>query len=131
MIGQLTETPENSDTSLLLHLDELPELVEKTAKFSGRCEVVRQLEERFDALLFDRRRYRLQLTPAGELLVSEAARLMQDPQLAITLMFRPLALATYSALSAAPNKSSGRTWESALLAHTPTLTVTIPCGLSL
>ncbi len=38
----------------------------------------RQLEERFDALLFDRRRYRLQLTPAGELLVNEAARLMQD-----------------------------------------------------
>jgi len=58
VIGQLTETPENSDTSLLLHLDELPELVEKTVKFSGRCEVVRQLEERFDALLFDRRRYR-------------------------------------------------------------------------
>jgi len=38
----------------------------------------RQMEERFDALLFDRRRYRLQLTPAGELLVNEAARLMQD-----------------------------------------------------
>ncbi|MDR3065541.1 MAG: LysR family transcriptional regulator [Comamonas sp.] len=38
----------------------------------------RQLEERFDALLFDRRRYRLQLTPAGNLLANEAARLMQD-----------------------------------------------------
>jgi DNA-binding transcriptional LysR family regulator len=38
----------------------------------------RQLEERFDALLFDRRRYRLQLTPAGYLLANEAARLMQD-----------------------------------------------------
>ncbi|MGJ7518044.1 LysR family transcriptional regulator [Pseudomonas baetica] len=38
----------------------------------------RQLEERFDALLFDRRRYRLQLTPAGELLVNEASRLMED-----------------------------------------------------
>ncbi len=38
----------------------------------------RQLEERFDALLFDRRRYRLQLTPAGLLLAQEAARLMQD-----------------------------------------------------
>ncbi|MFJ3484507.1 LysR family transcriptional regulator [Pseudomonas sp. NPDC090202] len=38
----------------------------------------RQLEERFDALLFDRRRYRLQLTPAGELLVQEASRLMHD-----------------------------------------------------
>lgn len=38
----------------------------------------RQLEERFDALLFDRRRYRLQLTPAGQLLAHEAARLMLD-----------------------------------------------------
>jgi DNA-binding transcriptional LysR family regulator len=38
----------------------------------------RQLEARFDALLFDRRRYRLQLTPAGALLAEEAARLMQD-----------------------------------------------------
>lgn len=38
----------------------------------------RQLEARFDALLFDRRKYRLQLTPAGHLLAQEAARLMQD-----------------------------------------------------
>src|ERR1700745_2166872 len=38
----------------------------------------RQLEGRFDALLFDRRRYRLQLTPAGHLLAQEAARLVQD-----------------------------------------------------
>ncbi|WP_062358226.1 LysR family transcriptional regulator [Pseudoxanthomonas mexicana] len=38
----------------------------------------RQLETRFDALLFDRRRYRLQLTPAGHLLAQEAARLMLD-----------------------------------------------------
>lgn len=38
----------------------------------------RQLESRFDALLFDRRRYRLALTPAGQLLALEAARLMQD-----------------------------------------------------
>jgi DNA-binding transcriptional LysR family regulator len=38
----------------------------------------RQLESRFDALLFDRRRYRLQLTPAGHLLAEEAGRLMQD-----------------------------------------------------
>ncbi|WP_025101723.1 LysR family transcriptional regulator [Burkholderia sp. A1] len=38
----------------------------------------RQLEARFDALLFDRRRYRLQLTPAGKLLAEDAARLMQD-----------------------------------------------------
>lgn len=39
---------------------------------------VRQLETRFDALLFDRRRYRLQLTPAGHLLAREAGRLVQD-----------------------------------------------------
>ena len=38
----------------------------------------RQLEARFDALLFDRRRYRLQLTPAGQLLAQEAARIRQD-----------------------------------------------------
>jgi len=38
----------------------------------------RQLETRFDALLFDRRRYRLQLTPAGQLLAQEAARLTLD-----------------------------------------------------
>ncbi|ANF57738.1 LysR family transcriptional regulator [Halotalea alkalilenta] len=38
----------------------------------------RQMEDRFDALLFDRRRYRLQLTPAGHVLAHEAARLMQD-----------------------------------------------------
>ena len=38
----------------------------------------RQLEERFDALLFDRRSYRLQLTAAGQLLTLEARRLAQD-----------------------------------------------------
>ncbi len=38
----------------------------------------RQLESRYDALLFDRRRYRLQLTPAGALLAQEAARIGQD-----------------------------------------------------
>lgn len=38
----------------------------------------RQLEERFDALLFDRRRYRPQLTPAGQLLAHEASRLAAD-----------------------------------------------------
>ncbi|VVN09279.1 LysR family transcriptional regulator [Pseudomonas fluorescens] len=52
-----------------VHLGKAPSTVSYAA---------RQLEERFDALLFDRRRYRLQLTPAGELLVNEAARLMQD-----------------------------------------------------
>jgi DNA-binding transcriptional LysR family regulator len=40
----------------------------------------RQLEARFDALLFDRRRYRLQLTPAGELLAQGAERLMLENQ---------------------------------------------------
>jgi len=38
----------------------------------------RQLEARYDALLFDRRRYRLQLTPAGSLLAEEAERLLSD-----------------------------------------------------
>lgn len=38
----------------------------------------RQLEQRFDALLFDRRRYRLGLTPAGLLLAEEAARIATD-----------------------------------------------------
>lgn len=41
---------------------------------------LRQIEGRFDALLFDRRRYRLQLTPAGVLLVREAVRLRDDMQ---------------------------------------------------
>ena len=41
---------------------------------------LRQIEGRFDALLFDRRRYRLQLTPAGMLLVREASRLREDMQ---------------------------------------------------
>ena len=41
-------------------------------------QAARQLETRFDALLFDRRRYRLQLTPAGQVLADEAARMMLD-----------------------------------------------------
>ncbi|MNK25407.1 HTH-type transcriptional activator AllS [compost metagenome] len=45
---------------------------------SSVSHAARQLEERFDALLFDRRRYRLQLTPAGRLLAEEAGRLMLD-----------------------------------------------------
>ncbi len=40
----------------------------------------RQLEARFDALLFDRRRYRLTLTPAGQLLADEAARIGADAE---------------------------------------------------
>lgn len=42
-MGQFTETAKNSEASLLLHLDELPDRTEQTVKFSGRCEVVRQL----------------------------------------------------------------------------------------
>lgn len=45
---------------------------------SSISRAARLLEERLDALLFDRRRYRLQLTPAGHLLASEAARLRLD-----------------------------------------------------
>jgi len=45
---------------------------------SSVSHAARQLEERFDAILFDRRGYRLQLTPAGQLLADEAARLAQD-----------------------------------------------------
>ncbi|MDM4768203.1 LysR family transcriptional regulator [Pelomonas sp. SE-A7] len=40
----------------------------------------RQLENRLDALLFDRRRYRLQLSPAGRVLVEESARIHEDVQ---------------------------------------------------
>ncbi len=38
----------------------------------------RQLEARYDALLFDRRGYRLQLTPAGHVLAQGASQLVQD-----------------------------------------------------
>jgi len=40
----------------------------------------RQLEERVDALLFDRSAYRIALTPAGLLLVEQSARLHADAQ---------------------------------------------------
>ncbi len=71
------------DLALLQAIRETGSLSRAAAlSWQGACLTVsyaaRQLEERFDALLFDRRRYRLQLTPAGELLVNEAARLMQD-----------------------------------------------------
>jgi DNA-binding transcriptional LysR family regulator len=56
-------------TRAAAHLGKAPSTVSHAA---------RQLESRFDALLFDRRRYRLQLTPAGALLAREASRLMQE-----------------------------------------------------
>jgi DNA-binding transcriptional LysR family regulator len=40
----------------------------------------RQLESRFDALLFDRRRYRIELTAAGRFLANESRRLMSDSE---------------------------------------------------
>lgn len=58
-------------TRAAAHLGKAPSTVSYT---------LRQIEGRFDALLFDRRRYRLQLTPAGLLLVREAARLRDDMQ---------------------------------------------------
>jgi DNA-binding transcriptional LysR family regulator len=58
-------------TRAAAHLGKAPSTVSYT---------LRQIEGRFDALLFDRRRYRLQLTPAGALLVREAARLRDDMQ---------------------------------------------------
>lgn len=58
-------------TRAAAHLGKAPSTVSYT---------LRQIEERFDVLLFDRRRYRLQLTPAGELLVREAARVREDMQ---------------------------------------------------
>ena len=45
---------------------------------SSVSRAARLLEARLDALLFDRRRYRLQLTPAGHLLATEAAHLQHD-----------------------------------------------------
>jgi DNA-binding transcriptional LysR family regulator len=45
---------------------------------SSVSRAARLLEERIDALLFDRRRYRLQLTSAGQLLASEAAYIKSD-----------------------------------------------------
>lgn len=70
------------DLALLEAIRETGSLSRAAARLGKASSTVsyaaRQLEERFDALLFDRRRYRLQLTPAGELLVQEAARLMLD-----------------------------------------------------
>ncbi|AWY39771.1 LysR family transcriptional regulator [Pseudomonas putida] len=70
------------DLALLEAIRETGSLSRAAAKLSKAPSTVsyaaRQLEERFDALLFDRRRYRLQLTAAGELLVNEASRLMED-----------------------------------------------------
>lgn len=70
------------ELALLEAIRETGSLSRAAARLGGAPSTVshaaRQLETRFDALLFDRRRYRLQLTPAGHLLAQEAARLMQD-----------------------------------------------------
>lgn len=70
------------DLALLEAINESGSLSRAAARLGKAPSTVshaaRQLEAKFDALLFDRRRYRLQLTPAGQLLTQEAARLMQD-----------------------------------------------------
>jgi DNA-binding transcriptional LysR family regulator len=60
---------EGSLSRAAAHLGKAPSSVSHAA---------RQLEERFDALLFDRRGYRLRLTRAGSLLVGEAMKLLSD-----------------------------------------------------
>jgi DNA-binding transcriptional LysR family regulator len=70
------------DLALLEAIRESGSLSRAAAKLgkapSTISHAARQLEQRFDALLFDRRGYRLQLTPAGLLLADEARRLMHD-----------------------------------------------------
>jgi DNA-binding transcriptional LysR family regulator len=56
-------------TRAAAHLGKAPSTISHAA---------RQLESRYDALLFDRRRYRLELTQAGKLLAEEAERLLID-----------------------------------------------------
>ncbi len=72
----------NEELSLLEAIRDSGSLSRAAAKLGRAPSTVshaaRQIEDKFDALLFDRRRYRLQLTPAGELLVREAARLAED-----------------------------------------------------
>lgn len=72
----------NDELSLLEAIRDSGSLSRAAAKLGKAPSTVshaaRQIEDKFDALLFDRRRYRLQLTPAGELLVREAARLAED-----------------------------------------------------
>ena len=67
------------DLALLEAINESGSLSRAAARLGKAPSTVshaaRQLEAKFDALLFDRRRYRLQLTPAGQLLTQEAARL--------------------------------------------------------
>lgn len=72
----------NDELALLEAIHESGSLSRAAARLdkapSTISHAARQLEGRFDALLFDRRRYRLQLTPAGLLLAREAARLRHD-----------------------------------------------------
>jgi len=70
----------NRDELALLQAIATAGSLSKAAAQLGRApstisHAARQLEARFDALLFDRRRYRLQLTPAGALLAAGAERL--------------------------------------------------------
>ena len=70
----------NRDELALLQAIKTAGSLSKAAAMLGKApstisHAARQLETRYDALLFDRRRYRLQLTPAGALLAAEAERL--------------------------------------------------------
>lgn len=72
----------NDELAMLMAIRETGSLSRAAAHLgkapSTISHAARQLEERYDALLFDRRRYRLQLTPAGQLLAEEALRLSED-----------------------------------------------------
>jgi DNA-binding transcriptional LysR family regulator len=70
------------ELELLAAIQETGSLSRAAARLGRAASTVshaaRQMEERFDALLFDRRGYRMQLTAAGQLLAQEAPRLMDD-----------------------------------------------------
>ncbi len=70
----------NADDLRLLNAVRSGGSLSRAARELGRAvstvsHAARLLEERLDALLFDRRGYRIALTPAGQLLVDEGARL--------------------------------------------------------
>src|SRR5215469_18726976 len=82
LAGGVKNMLSNEELALLEAIRESGSLSRAVARLGKAPSTVshaaRQLEARFDALLFDRRRYRLQPTPAGHLLAEEAGRLMQD-----------------------------------------------------